>query len=89
MPELVFTEGFIEDARVVALEGKLAEIRGTIDLLGNFPELSSRNLPAFISQLYGDQIRKLVVKPFLVIYEYRPTEDAVYVLGLDHERVAW
>ena len=39
MPELVFTEGFIEDARVVALEGKLAEIRGTIDLLGDFPEL--------------------------------------------------
>ena len=57
MPELVFTEASSKMRASSLLEGKLAEIRGTIDLLGDFPELGLANLPAFISQLYGDQVR--------------------------------
>ena len=89
MPELMYTEGFIEDIVQVELESKRKEIFGITDLLSDFPELGSNNLPASIFDCYGGSVRKLAVRPFFIIYEYRESEDAVYLLGLDHPRAAW
>ena len=89
MPELMYTEGFIEDIEQVELESKRKEIFGITDLLSDFPELGSNNLPASIFDCYGGSVRKLAVRPFFIIYEYRESEDAVYLLGLDHQRAAW
>mgnify|MGYP000002211805 CR=1 FL=1 len=89
MPELMYTEGFIEDIVQVELESKRKEIFGITDLLSDFPELGSNNLPASIFDCYGGSVRKLAVRPFFIIYEYRESEDAVYLLGLDHQRAAW
>ena len=89
MPELMYTEGFIEDIVQVKLESKRKEIFGITDLLSDFPELGSNNLPASIFDCYGGSVRKLAVRPFFIIYEYRDSEDAVYLLGLDHQRAAW
>ena len=89
MPELMYTEGFIEDIVQVELESKRKEIFGITDLLSDFPELGSNNLPATIFDCYGGSVRKLAVRPFFIIYEYRESEDAVYLLGLDHQRAAW
>ena len=89
MPELMYTEGFIEDIVQVELESKRKEIFGITDLLSDFPELGSNNLPASIFDCYGGSVRKLAVRPFFIIYEYRESEDAVYLLGLYHQRAAW
>lgn len=89
MPELMYTEGFIEDIVQVELESKRKEIFGITDLLSDFPELGSNNLPASIFDCYGGSVRKLAVRPFFIIYEYRESEDAVYLLGLDHQRATW
>lgn len=89
MPELMYTEGFIEDIVQVELESKRKEIFGITDLLSDFPELGSNNLPASIFDCYGGSVRKLAVRPFFIVYEYRESEDAVYLLGLDHQRAAW
>lgn len=89
MPELMYTEGFIEDIVQVELESKRKAIFGITDLLSDFPELGSNNLPASIFDCYGGSVRKLAVRPFFIIYEYRESEDAVYLLGLDHQRAAW
>ena len=89
MPELMYTEGFIEDIVQVELESNRKEIFGITDLLSDFPELGSNNLPASIFDSYGGSVRKLAVRPFFIIYEYRESEDAVYLLGLDHQRAAW
>lgn len=89
MPELMYTEGFIEDIVQVELESKRKEIFGITDLLSDFPELGSNNLPASIFDCYGGSVRKLAVRPFFIIYEYRESEDAVYLLGLDYQRAAW
>ena len=89
MPELMYTEGFIEDIVQVELESKRKEIFGITDLLSDFPELGSNNLPASIFDCYGGSVRKLAVRPFFIIYEYLESEDAVYLLGLDHQRAAW
>ena len=79
MPELMYTEGFIEDIVQVELESKRKEIFGITDLLSDFPELGSNNLPASIFDCYGGSVRKLAVRPFFIIYEYRESEDAVYL----------
>lgn len=89
MPELIYTQGFVEDLARVQLASKREEIFGHIDLLADFPELGSANVPESIMQSYGIRIRRLAANPFLIIYEYREDEDAVYLLGLDHQRTAW
>lgn len=89
MADLVFTEGFINDMTKVELSTKRVEIMRTIDLLSSFPDMGSRNLPASIRERFGANIRKLVVRPFLVIYEHNQETDAVHIYGLDHHRETW
>jgi plasmid stabilization system protein ParE len=89
MPSLIYTEGFVDDMAQVELASKRQEIFRYTDLLSEFPELGSRNVAKSIVETYGDFVRKLVVKPFLIIYEYHADEDTVYILGLDHQRAAW
>lgn len=89
MAEIVFTEGFMADAAVVQLESKMDEILDRIALLESSPELGASILPASIRRRYGPQARKLVVRPFDIIYDYLPAEDCVVVLTLIHQRGAW
>lgn len=88
MTEIVFTEGFMADAAIVEREEKLDEILDTIALLEDTPEIGSAILPASIRRRYGPQVRKLVVRPFGIIYDYLPEADAVVVLSLIHQRGA-
>ena len=88
MAEIVFTEGFMADAAIVEREEKLDEILDTIALLEDAPEIGSATLPASIRRRYGSQVRKLVVRPFDIIYDYLPKDDAVVVLTLIHQRGA-
>lgn len=88
MAEIVFTEGFLADAAIVEREEKLDEILGTIELLEDTPEIGSAILPASIRRRYGSQVRKLVVRPFDIIYDYLPKEGAVVILALIHQRGA-
>lgn len=88
MAEIVFTEGFMADAAIVEREEKLDEILDTIALLEDAPEIGPAILPASIRRRYGSQVRKLVVRPFDIIYDYLPKDDAVVVLTLIHQRGA-
>lgn len=88
MAEIVFTEGFMADAAIVEREEKLDEILDTIALLEDAPKIGSAILPASIRRRYGSQVRKLVVRPFDIIYDYLPKDDAVVVLTLIHQRGA-
>lgn len=89
MTKLVFAESFIENMTQVELESKRDEIFGRIELLADFPELGSSNLPKSICDNYGPRVRKLVVNPFDVVYEYDEVEDAAHILGLVHQRAAY
>ncbi len=88
MAEVIFTEGFMDDVHLVQREEKLDEILDRIALLKENPELGSTLLPQSIRRRFGSHVRKLVVSPFDVIYEYLPQDDAVVVLGLIHQRAA-
>ncbi|MBQ9020958.1 MAG: type II toxin-antitoxin system RelE/ParE family toxin [Eggerthellaceae bacterium] len=89
MAELVFDAGFFDDLQQVELASKQDEILDTIELLLTIPEMGSKRLPASIVQEFGPQVRKLVVKPFLVIYELMDNGETIYVHGLLHARNAW
>ena len=89
MPKISYTEQFVADASQIRLASKRAEVKKSIDLLSELPELGSRNLAEYIVRAYGTGVRKLVVKPFDVIYEYDEGDDEVRVLALLHQRAAW
>ena len=46
-------------------------------------------MPASIVELYGPGVRKLVVEPFIVVYEFDIDGNVVDVLGLVHQRASW
>lgn len=64
------------------------DLRKTVEALGQFPELGSGNVPNSIKQLYGNNIRKINVGPFLLVYHYSKEEDAISLYGLIHNRMA-
>ena len=89
MPEIRYAEQFIEDASSIQLASKRGEVRRRIEQLAGFPEIGSANLPVSIVERFGGNVRKLVVNPFIVVYEIDQENDAVNVLGLIHQRAAW
>ena len=88
MAELVFAEAFIEDMTQVILKSKRDEIMGVISLLESAPGIGSNLVPSSIRKTYGSSVRKLVVSPFDVVYEYCEEVDQVHILGLVHQRAA-
>lgn len=88
MAEVLFTEGFLEDMAQVERADKRREIMRVLALLPHTPEIGSRALPPSIRASYGDTVRKLVIAPFDVIYEYHGDKDEVHVLALIHQRQA-
>lgn len=57
-------------------------------MIEEFPESGSRSLPATIVDEFGLHVRKCVVGPFDVIYEYDPANETVMLHGLVSQRQA-
>ncbi len=88
MPEILFTEGFLNDIAQVLLASKRKEIMDAISLLSDMPEIGSSIVPQSIRRKYGKTVRKLVVAPFDVVYEYHAERNEVHILALIHQRMA-
>ncbi len=50
--------------------------------------MGSANLPDSIRELFGEDVRKLSVAPFLVLYKVLPESEDVLVLGMVMQRQA-
>ena len=88
MPSVSFTDRFMREAAKVQTVKKRKELRRATETLAQFPEIGSANIAASIAREYGPNVRKLVVNPFLVVYEYDKEADCVNILGLIHQRMA-
>ena len=87
---LRITEGFTDDViGKVTSERVVFRIYEAIGRLETIPELGSSRLPESVARQFGDQARKLVVPPFIVIYEVNEKEDTLDVLALLHQRQAY
>lgn len=89
MAKLVYSDAFIEDMTTVEFASKRDEIFNKLDLLSDFPDLGSANVPESIRLRFGSSVRKLVVSPFDVVYEHDWEADSVHILGLVHQRAAF
>ena len=88
MSRMVYTEGFLDDAAAVwsgQVRDRLGRMLAAIEA---FPEIGSRDILASLRAQYGDGVRKAVVEPFDLIYEYDSKTDSVIVYGLVHFRAA-
>lgn len=88
MPNLFYSDQFYNDFTAVELKSKQDEIIHAVDMLSDFPERGSGNVSEYITETYGAHVRKLVVSPFIAVYEYDEPSDAVNVLALIHQRAA-
>jgi len=89
MPEIRYARQFIDDMKTVRLASKRKKIRRRVEQLSEFPDLGSPNLSDYIVEKYGPDVRKLVVSPFLVVYELDRDADDIDILALVPQRAAW
>lgn len=88
MAEVLYAGSFFDEMAQVETKRVRDNIMDATDLLAVIPEMGSTNLPASIVEKYGDDVRKLVVSPFLVLYKLLD-DDRVLVLGVMHNRAAY
>ena len=88
MREVFFTDSFVDQLSQVSSDRVRNAIFDSIDRLVSVPVLGSTNLPQAIVDKYGTEVRKLVVKPFLVIYKELP-DGNLLILGLMYGRTAY
>ena len=88
MAKIFYADPFVDELSRVTSARVRNAIFDAIDLLPTVPTMGSKNLPDAIVDKYGTSVRKLVVKPFLVIYKELETGD-ILVLGLMYGRAAY
>lgn len=82
MPRMIYTDGFLDDAAGIwsdRVRNRLGRMLAAIEV---FPEIGSTDAPLSIRAQYGSNIRKAIVDPFDLVYEFDPEADCVIVYGL-------
>ena len=82
MAEVVLTERFVEDATAIWSDRLVQRIQQAVTNLERFPEMGSPDVPRTIKQEFGRGVRKYVIPPFDLVYEYDDSSDVVTVYGL-------
>ena len=82
MPKVQLTERFVEDASAIWSDRVLAHVNRVVRLLESFPLMGSTDVPQSIIREFGTNVRKCVIAPFDLVYEYDELHDTVAVYGL-------
>ncbi|MDO4442731.1 MAG: sirohydrochlorin cobaltochelatase [Slackia sp.] len=80
--KMVYAARFIEDASCVWSGRLRAAIVRALSNIEEFPEIGSQNLPASVKDEFDDSVRKVAIKPFDLVYEFKKSENAVYIYAL-------
>lgn len=83
------TRGFEDDLAMVASDRVLNSILNTIEVLETILDMGSSDVPRSIALTFGENVRKIPVKPFDIVTTYDADTHTVSVLGLIHQRTAW
>lgn len=87
MAKVRFAESFVQDlVDKVSAKSKRDEIRAACSLLEDFPEIGSPVTRSAFVRRYGETVRRLSCKPFVIAYEYHAEANEVRVLGIMHVR---
>lgn len=83
---LVYAEQFVEDMVQVGSAAKRKHILDVCGQLAEFPLMGSADVPFSLLRSYGPGLRKLSVRPFVMVCRYDEDVDTAYVPGLAHSR---
>jgi plasmid stabilization system protein ParE len=83
------TDRFIDDAQVIYSERLLNELECTLSRLEVLPQIGSRILAESIVEEFGEEVFKLLLGPFAIIYRYDEKSSIVWLLALIHQRRIW
>ena len=86
MPRLEFSERFADDLAGVTSPRVEARILRALDCIERFGNFGSPLTPRSVKERFGDEVRKVVVRPLDLIYTYYPEQDLVRVEALIHAR---
>ena len=82
MPRVELTERFVNDASDIRSDRVLDHVYRALRNLESFPQMGSTDVPRSIVREFGEGVRKYVVAPFDLIYEYNESSGVVLVYGL-------
>lgn len=85
---MIYTEGFLDDASYIYSPRVQEDLANALGAIETFPRVGSRAVPASVKERFGDDVLKIVVKPFDLIYEYLEEADVVVAYGLVPFRAA-
>ena len=88
MASIVAARRFAEDLAGVWSERIVQDVTRAVQAIATFPRIGSSEIAASISEEFGEDVMKVVVGPFDLIYEYDEATDTVYLYGLIHGRSA-
>ena len=88
MARMIYTDGFLDDAAAIWSGRVQDRLERMLRAIEAFPEIGSPDIPMSIKATYGAHVRKAIVEPVDLIYEYDPDADAVIVYGLVPFRAA-
>jgi mRNA-degrading endonuclease RelE of RelBE toxin-antitoxin system len=80
--EIRLTDEFIEGLSRIWSERVLDHIRSLVNLLTTTPEMGSPDIRKSLRHRYGDNIRKLNVSTFVILYRFDGT--VVEVLAVEY-----
>lgn len=90
MPKMIYSDRFIDDASLIWSDRVMSELFTILKNIEAFPEIGSSNVPGSVKDEFGQNVRKVVVGPFDLVYEFAEESDTVYIHALVHQRkVFW
>lgn len=86
MPNLVFSRRFAEDLAIMTSSKVEERILKALDNIEAFAELGSKAIPESIVQEFGEDVRRVAVNPFDLIYTFDRTADEARIEALIPQR---
>ena len=86
MTRIRISEAFVASTAKIYSDRVFDVVYHSLELIGEFPEIGSLDLPLAIKQRFGEDCRKVVVDPFDILYRYDQEKDVVYIAELIHQR---
>ena len=86
---IIATDAFIESACQIYSSKIRNELSNALDTLEVCPEIGSKIVFESLKREFGENIRKYIIGPFDLIYEFFPNDGRIYLYDLVPQRAVY